>query len=142
MDYQNVNNPFITLKNHKTGEEFSVDLSKHVPNVDNDPSMSNMKASNHELYSDNRATKLSLGDDVKTLGNYSITLVDIDNIIYEYLDFFITNLELLIKTNSEHIESNIISIYILNNKLCQQFQKHKKDMSITKINKRNVLIIF
>tara|TARA_B110000495_G_C23036010_1_gene618730 strand:+ start:1891 stop:3153 length:1263 start_codon:yes stop_codon:yes gene_type:complete len=85
MDYDKVNNPFITLKNHKTDEEFTVDLSKDLPYVDNDPAMSNMKKSNHALYSDNRAEKLRMGDDVNTLGNYAITLVDIDNIIYEYI---------------------------------------------------------
>jgi len=84
MDYDKVNNPFITLRNHKTDKEFTVDLSKDVPNVSNDPNMSNLKKSNHALYSDNRADKLRWGDDVKTFGNYSITLVDIDNIIYEY----------------------------------------------------------
>ena len=85
MDYGKVNNPFITLKNHKTDEEFTVDLSKDVPTVDNDPAMSNMKQSSHALYSDNRADKLRMGDDVDTLGNYAITLVDVDNIIYEYI---------------------------------------------------------
>ena len=85
MDYDNVNNPFITLKNHKTDKEFTVDLTKDIPMVDNDPSMSNMKKSNHALYSDNRADKLRMGDDVNTLGNYAITLVDVDNIIYEYI---------------------------------------------------------
>ena len=84
MDYDNVNNPFITLRNHKTNEEFTVDLSKDVPNVVNDPNMSNLKKSDHTLYSDNRADKLRWGDDVNTFGNYSITLIDIDNIIYEY----------------------------------------------------------
>ena len=85
MDYDKVNNPFITLKNHKTDEEFTVDLSKDLPTVDNDPAMSNLKKSSHALYSDNRADKLRMGDDVDTLGNYTITLVDIDNIIYEYI---------------------------------------------------------
>ena len=48
-----------------------------------------------------------------------------DNIIYDYLDFFINNLELLIKTNSEHIESNIISIYVLL-KTCNNINNKKK----------------
>ena len=61
MDYDNVNNPFITLRNHKTNEEFTVDLSKDVPNVVNDPNMSNLKKSDHTLYSDNRADKLRWG---------------------------------------------------------------------------------
>ncbi len=85
MDYDSVNNPFITLRNHNTEQEFTVDLSKNLPIVDNDPSMSNMKKSDHTLYSDNRAEKMRLGDDVKSLGSYSISLVDIDNIIYEYI---------------------------------------------------------
>jgi len=85
MDYDNVNNPFITLKNHKTDKEFTVDLSRSIPNVDNNPAMSNLKKSNHSLYSDNRAEKLRMGDDVNTLGTYAITLLDIDNIIYEYI---------------------------------------------------------
>ena len=84
MNYDNVNNPFITLRNLKTEEEFTVDLSKSAPIVDNDPNMSNLKKSNHALYSDNRAYKMKMGDSVKSFGNYSITLLDIDNIIYEY----------------------------------------------------------
>lgn len=84
MNYDNVNNPFITLRNLKTEDEFTVDLSKSAPIVDNDPNMSNLKKSNHALYSDNRAYKMKMGDDVKSFGNYSITLLDIDNIIYEY----------------------------------------------------------
>ena len=82
MEYDKVNNPFITLRNLKTEEEFTVDLSKSAPNVDNDPNMSNLKKSNHALYSDNRAYKMKMTDDVKSFGNYSITLIDIDNIIY------------------------------------------------------------
>ena len=85
MDYDNVNNPFITLRNHKTEQEFTVDLSKKLPIVDNDPAMSNMKKSNNAFYSDNRAEKMRMGDDVKSLGSYSISLVDVDNIIYEYI---------------------------------------------------------
>ena len=84
MDYTKVNNPFITLRNESTDQEFTADLSKLPPNVDNDPSMSNLKKSNHALYSDNRADKMRLDGDIKTLGNYSIGLMDIDNIIYEY----------------------------------------------------------
>ena len=59
-------------------------MSKNAPHVDNDPSMSNLKKSNHSLYSDNRAYKMKMGDDVKSFGQYAITLLDIDNIIYEY----------------------------------------------------------
>ena len=84
MDFENVNNPFVTFKNLSTEEEFTVDLSKSVPNVDNDPSMSNLKKSNHKLYSDNRAEKTKVSDELGAFGNFSITLLDIDNIIYEY----------------------------------------------------------
>jgi len=84
MDFENVNNPFVTFKNLSTEEEFTVDLSKPVPNVDNDPSMSNLKKSNHKLYSDNRAEKTKVSDKLGAFGNFSITLLDIDNIIYEY----------------------------------------------------------
>ena len=84
MDFENVNNPFVTFKNLSTEEEFTVDLSKPVPNVDNDPSMSNLKKSNHKLYSDNRAEKTKVSDELGAFGNFSITLLDIDNIIYEY----------------------------------------------------------
>ena len=59
MDYDNVNNPFITLIK-KLNEEKTFDLSKDVPNVVNDPNMSNLKKSDHTLYSDNRADKLRL----------------------------------------------------------------------------------
>ena len=83
-DYNKVNNPFITFRNPNTEKEFTVDLSKNAPQVDNDPSMSNLKKSNHSLYSDNRAYKMKMGDDVKSFGQYAITLLDIDNIIYEY----------------------------------------------------------
>lgn len=83
-DYDQVNNPFITFRNPNSEKEFTVDLSKNAPRVDNDPSMSNLKKSNHSLYSDNRAYKMKMGDDVKSFGQYAITLLDIDNIIYEY----------------------------------------------------------
>jgi hypothetical protein len=83
-DYSDVNNPFITFRNPNSENEFTVDLSKNAPQVDNDPSMSNLKKSNHSLYSDNRAYKMKMGDDVKSFGQYAITLLDIDNIIYEY----------------------------------------------------------
>ena len=44
-----------------------------------------------------------MGDDVNTLGNYAITLVDVDNIIYEYITKII---------NPQVIDSNksIISV--------------------------------
>ena len=84
MDYDKVNNPFITLRNESNDQEFTTDLSRLPPSIDNDPTLSNLKKSHHALYSDNRADKTRLDGDVKTLGNYSIGLMDIDNIIYEY----------------------------------------------------------
>ena len=84
MDYSNVNNPFITLRNENTEQEFTADLSRLPPSVDNDPTLSNLKKSNHALYSDNRATKMRQDGDIKALGNYSLGLMDVDNIIYEY----------------------------------------------------------
>ena len=84
MDYSNVNNPFITLRNESSDQEFTADLSKLPPSIDNDPTLSNLKKSHHALYSDNRSDKMRMDGDVKTLKNYSIGLMDIDNIIYEY----------------------------------------------------------
>lgn len=85
MDYSEVNNPFITLR--KLGgdpeENFVAKLNTPPPNVDNDPYMSNLKQSNHELYSDNRAMKMRSDQSDKPL-DYSITLMDIDNVLYEY----------------------------------------------------------
>ena len=46
--------------------------------------MSNKKKSNHALYSDNRADKMRQMMMKLSFGNYAITLMDIDNIIYEY----------------------------------------------------------
>ena len=84
MEYNQVNNPFIKLKNYKTEQEFTVDLTKSVPELDNNPNMSNLKKSHHTLYSDNRADKMRVDEDESTFVKYSITLIDIDNIIYEY----------------------------------------------------------
>jgi hypothetical protein len=85
MDYDEVNNPFITMK--KLGgdpeENFVAKLNTPPPNVDNDPYMSNLKQSTHELYSDNRATKMRTDQSDSSL-DYSITLMDIDNVLYEY----------------------------------------------------------
>jgi hypothetical protein len=84
MDYGEVKNPFITLQ--KLGgdpeENFVAKLNTPPPNVDNDPYMSNLKQSNHELYSDNRAMKMRT-DQTDSM-DYSITLMDIDNVLYEY----------------------------------------------------------
>lgn len=85
MDYNEVNNPFITMR--KLGgdpeENFVAKLNTPPPNVDNDPYMSNLKQSNYELYSDNRATKMR-SDQLESSMDYSITLMDIDNVLYEY----------------------------------------------------------
>lgn len=84
MDYDSVNNPFITLRKLGGEEEFTTKLNSAPPNVDNDPNMSNLKKSNHELYSDKRTSKMRMDEKTKDFKNYSITLMDIDNILYEY----------------------------------------------------------
>lgn len=86
MDYDKVNNPFITLRkmSDDSDAEFTTKLNTSPPNVDNDPNMSNLKKSNHALYSDERTSKMRLDEETKTFQNYAITLLDIDNILYEY----------------------------------------------------------
>lgn len=88
-DYEKVTNPFITLKKlsptkTETSEIFKAELNTLPPNVDNDEYRSNIKKSHHSLYSDERATKLKVGENTNSLESYAITLLDIDNIIYEY----------------------------------------------------------
>lgn len=89
-DYEKVTNPFITLKKlspnktESSDKNFKAELNTLPPNVDNDVYRSNLKKSNHSLYSDERAEKLKLGEVTNTLESYAITLLDIDNIIYEY----------------------------------------------------------
>ena len=86
MDYDKVTNPFITLKRMSGDQEqnFTAQLNTAPPNVDNDQYKSNLKESNHSLYSDKREEKLRMGESTRTFENYAITLLDIDNIIYEY----------------------------------------------------------
>tara|TARA_Y100001933_G_scaffold264812_1_gene332769 strand:+ start:1623 stop:2873 length:1251 start_codon:yes stop_codon:yes gene_type:complete len=86
MDYDKVTNPFITLKKMSGDKEqdFTAQLNTAPPNVDNDQYRSNLKESNHSLYSDRREEKLRMGENTNTFENYAITLLDIDNIIYEY----------------------------------------------------------
>jgi hypothetical protein len=85
MEYESVNNPFITLRNLSTdnAESFTSALGKLPPNLDNISELSNLKKSKSELYTDNRAYKLK-ETDPSPFDNYSITLLDIDNILYEY----------------------------------------------------------
>jgi hypothetical protein len=85
-DYEGVSNPFITLK--KLGgdgsEQFKARLNTTPPNVDADEYRSGMKKPEHGLQSDNRAEKMRMDQDTTTFKNYSITLMDIDNVLYEY----------------------------------------------------------
>jgi hypothetical protein len=84
--YEEVNNPFITLK--KLGgddtEQFKARLNTTPPSVDDDDYRSGMKKPKHALKSDNRATKMRMDQDTTTFKNYSVTLMDIDNVLYEY----------------------------------------------------------
>jgi hypothetical protein len=85
-DYEGVNNPFITLK--KMGgdgtEQFKARLNTTPPSVDSDEYRSGMKKPEHALQSDNRAKKMRMDHESKTFKNYSVTLMDIDNVLYEY----------------------------------------------------------
>lgn len=85
MDYDKVNNPFITLKKLSgSGEtEFKAQLNTSPPSVDYDDNKSGMKKPDHALKSSNRATKMRASDD-STFKRYSVTLTDIDNVLYEY----------------------------------------------------------
>ena len=86
MDYDGVNNPFITLKKLSGDDstEFKAKLNTSPPSLTNDNYMSNKKKSEHALYSDNRSDKMRSDDDEISFDNYAITLMDIDNILYEY----------------------------------------------------------
>ena len=59
-------------------------LNTSPPTLANDKYMSNKKVSKDSLYSDNRSDKMRMDDDEISFENYSITLMDIDNILYEY----------------------------------------------------------
>lgn len=86
MNYDGVNNPFITLKKLSGDDstEFTAKLNTSPPSLANDTYMSNKKKSEHTLYSDNRSDKMRSDDDEISFENYAITLMDIDNILYEY----------------------------------------------------------
>ena len=86
MDYDDVNNPFITLKKLSGDDstKFTAKLNTSPPSLTNDNYMSNKKKSEHALYSDNRSHKMRSDDSEISFENYSITLMDIDNILYEY----------------------------------------------------------
>jgi hypothetical protein len=85
-DPNTVNNPFITLK--KLGgdgtEQFKARLNTTPPSVSEDTYRSDMKKPEHSLESDNRATKMRMDEGVDSFKQYSITLMDIDNVLYEY----------------------------------------------------------
>lgn len=105
-DYNSVNNPFITLRKLSGNEEksFTTNLNTSPPTVENDKYMSNLKKSKDSFYSDNRSDKKRMDDaeDV-SFEKYSVTLMDIDNILYEYF----TN---VINPQVEVSGGNIISV--------------------------------
>ena len=87
MGYDKVNNPFITLKRLNgdgATQEFKAQLNTVPPGLDYDDNKSGMKRADHSLKSDNRANKLKASDNDNTFKNYSVTLTDIDNVLYEY----------------------------------------------------------
>ncbi len=87
MDYDKVNNPFITLKKLSGDEEksFTTSLNTSPPSVDNNKYMSNLKKAKDSFYTDNRSRKMRSDSAEKvSFENYSVTLMDIDNILYEY----------------------------------------------------------
>jgi len=87
MNYDNVNNPFITLRKLSGTDEktFKAKLNTSPPTLSNNKYMSNLKKSNKSEYSDNRSDKLRMDTAEDTsFEKYSITLMDIDNILYEY----------------------------------------------------------
>lgn len=86
-NYDAVNNPFITLRKLSGDEEksFTTNLNTSPPSVDNDNYMSNLKQSKDSFYSDNRSDHKRMDDaDTISFEKYSVTLMDIDNILYEY----------------------------------------------------------
>ena len=86
MDYDKVNNPFITLRKLSGDSEqsFTTKLNTSPPTLNNDKYMSDMKKSDESTYSDNRSHKMRMDNETISFDNYSITLMDIDNILYEY----------------------------------------------------------
>jgi hypothetical protein len=86
-NYDAVNNPFITLRKLSGDEEksFTTNLNTSPPSVDNDKYMSNLKQSKDSFYSDTRSDHKRMDDaDTISFEKYSVTLMDIDNILYEY----------------------------------------------------------
>ena len=86
-NYDAVNNPFITLRKLSGVEEksFTTNLNTSPPSVDNDKYMSNLKQSKDSFYSDTRSDHKRMDDaDTISFEKYSVTLMDIDNILYEY----------------------------------------------------------
>lgn len=86
-NYDAVNNPFITLRKLSGDEEksFTTNLNTSPPSVDNDKYMSNLKQSKDSFYSENRSDHKRMDDaDTISFEKYSVTLMDIDNILYEY----------------------------------------------------------
>lgn len=86
MGYDSVNNPFITLKNLSTNKDsFTSSLGRMPPNLDNSQQLSNLKKSKSPDFDDNRATKMRHDTlESGSFDDYSIKLLDIDNILYEY----------------------------------------------------------
>lgn len=87
MDYENVSNPFITLKRLSgdgSAKEFKAKLNTVPPSIEYDDNRSGMKKPDHSLKSDNRAKKIKASDNDRTFKKYSVTLTDIDNVLYEY----------------------------------------------------------
>jgi len=105
VDYNKVNNPFITLKKLSGTDEksFTAKLNSSPPSVDNDAYRSNMKKSKDSFYSDNRAEKMRDDSNDVDYDKYTVTLMDIDNILYEY---FIN----VINPQVEDANNSIISV--------------------------------
>ena len=86
MEYDQVNNPFITLRKLSGDSEqsFTTQLNSSPPTLSNDQYMSNLKKSDESTYSDNRSHKMRMDSEAISFDNYAITLMDVDNILYEY----------------------------------------------------------
>lgn len=86
MEYDQVNNPFITLRKLSGDSEqsFTTQLNSSPPTLSNDQYMSNLKKSDESTYSDNRSHKMRMDNEAISFDNYAITLMDVDNILYEY----------------------------------------------------------
>ena len=86
MEYDQVNNPFITLRKLSGDSEqsFTTQLNSSPPTLSNDQYMSNLKKSDESTYSDNRSHKMRMDSEAISFDNYAITLMDVDNVLYEY----------------------------------------------------------